>query len=155
MRRDCSGSEDVSIWTIWLSRLRFFCASRKKNKSYDNEIPRIRITYHIIVSRELFLDFVLILQLLFWAEPIMPCFSNFCCGYGLRSGGSFIGYFSIVVYVKLFILCVIFLYCIRARIDDSEGLDGFSFVKQFSNLLKVRSSNYEIESSLKELKGEI
>lgn len=85
----------------------------------------------------------------------MPCFSNFCCGYGLRSGGSFIGYFSIVVYVKLFILCVIFLCCIKARIDDSEGLDGFSFVKQFSNLLKVRSSNYEIESSLKELKGEI
>lgn len=84
----------------------------------------------------------------------MPCFSNFCCGYGLRSGGSFIGYVSITVYIKLLVLCVIFLWCIKSRIDESEGLDEFNFFNQFSNLLRVRSNNYEIESSIQELKSE-
>lgn len=90
------------------------------------------------------------LGLLEWKLPTMPCFNNFCCGYGLRSGGSFIGYFSITVYIKLFILSVIFLWCIKNRIDESEGLVGWSF----SNLLRFRANNYEIESIVQELRSE-
>lgn len=84
----------------------------------------------------------------------MPCFSTFCCGYGLRSGGSFIGYFSIVIYVKLFILCLIVLCCIKNRIDESEGIVEGSYFNQVSNLLRIRSSNFELENSLQELKSE-
>lgn len=84
----------------------------------------------------------------------MPCFSNFCCGYGLRSGGSFIGYFSIIIYVKLLILCVIFLWSIKTRIDESEGIDDSDVFNKLSRLLRVRSNNYELESSIQELKSE-
>lgn len=84
----------------------------------------------------------------------MPCFSNFCCGYGLRSGGSFIGYFSIIVYVKLLIISVIFLVNIKNRIDESDESSGWNFFNQVSNVFRVQSSSYEIESSVEELKSE-
>ncbi|CRK86203.1 CLUMA_CG000359, isoform A [Clunio marinus] len=82
----------------------------------------------------------------------MPCLSTFCCGYGLRSGGSFIGYFSILVYIKLLILCLIFLGIIKYRIDESEGNNSWSIINQISNLIRVRSNIYTLEASLQELK---
>lgn len=84
----------------------------------------------------------------------MPCFNNFCCGYGLRSGGSFIGYFSITVYIKLSVISLIFLLNIKNRIDESEGNTEWNFINQLSNFFRVKSSNYENESSVEELKSE-
>lgn len=122
-----------------------------------NMIMKIFETKKLNFSRNKFLpknsSLPVLFSVLALLLTIMPCFSNFCCGYGLRSGGSFIGYLSITVYMKLFILCVTFLWCIKNRIDESDGIDDFSFLKQFSNLLRVRSNNFEIESSIQELKS--
>ena len=82
----------------------------------------------------------------------MPCFKHFCCGYGLRSGGSFIGYYSIATYVKLIILCIVYLCFIKSRIDETEGVE--SFFNQVTYFLRVRSSNRDIEESVRELKSE-
>lgn len=84
----------------------------------------------------------------------MPYFNYFCCGYRLRSGGSFIGFFSISVYAKILLLCIIVLWTIKSRIDDIEGSRGWSFFNKVSNVLRVRSSNQELENSLQELRGE-
>jgi serine protease inhibitor len=84
----------------------------------------------------------------------MPCFSSFCCGYGLRSGGSFVGYFSILVYIKLFVLSVILLLNINNRIDESEGNSNASFWSQLANTFRIRSSRSEIEIFVAELKSE-
>lgn len=84
----------------------------------------------------------------------MPCFSTFCCGYGLRSSGSFIGYISIIVYLKLFVISVIFLLNINNRIDESEGNSNASFWSQISSAFRVRSSRNEIENFVGELKSE-
>lgn len=100
----------------------------------------------------MFENFVLSVENL--TSKIMPCFSNFCCGYGLRSGGSFIGYFSILVYIKLFVISVIFLLNIQNRIDESEGNSNASFLSQLSSVFRVRSSQIEIESFVGELKSE-
>lgn len=85
----------------------------------------------------------------------MPCLKNFCCGYSLRSGGSFIGYVSIVIFIKLFILCVIVLWCIKLRIDDA-GIDGrgWNVLNRFSTFIRARASNNEIEETLQDLKSE-
>ena len=85
---------------------------------------------------------------------IMPCFSNFCCGYGLRSGGSFIGYFSIIIYVKFSVISVIFWLNINNRIDESEGNSNASILSQLSSAFRVKSAQDEIESFVGELKSE-
>lgn len=84
----------------------------------------------------------------------MPCLRNFCCGYSLRSGGSFIGYVSVAFYVKLFILCVIVLWCIKLRIDDA-GIDGrgWNVLNRFSSFIRARANNNEIEETLQDLKS--
>lgn len=85
----------------------------------------------------------------------MPCLSSFCCGYSLKSGGSFIGYVSAFVCVLLFILCVIVLWCIKLRIDDA-GIDGrgFNIFNRFSSFIRARASDNEIEETLQDLKSE-
>ena len=85
----------------------------------------------------------------------MPCLSTFCCGYSLKSGGSFIGYVSAFVYIKLFILCVIVLWCIKLRIDDS-GIEGrgWNILNRFSSFVRARANDNEIEETLQDLKSE-
>lgn len=85
----------------------------------------------------------------------MRCFKHFCCGYSLRSGGIFIGYFSILVYTLLIVLCLIFLWSFQTRIDSNEEIDVINIFRDFSRFLRVKPKNYETESSLQELKSEI
>ncbi|CAG9800838.1 unnamed protein product [Chironomus riparius] len=81
----------------------------------------------------------------------MPCLNSFCCGYSLKSGGSFIGYFSIFIYGILLLLCIIVLWCIKLRIDDA-GIGSWSLFYRFSNYIRARSSDNEIEETLQDLK---
>jgi hypothetical protein len=85
----------------------------------------------------------------------MPCLSTFCCGYNLRSGGSFIGYVSIVIYSLLNVLCVIVLWSIKLRIDDAGAAGrGWNVFNRFSTFIRARSSDNEIEETLQDLKSE-
>ncbi|KAG5668410.1 hypothetical protein PVAND_016350 [Polypedilum vanderplanki] len=80
----------------------------------------------------------------------MSCVSTFCCGYSLRSGGSFIGYFSIFVYMLLTVLCIIVLWCIKLRIDDASPNSGV--LKSVSFFIRARTNNNEVEETLQDLK---
>lgn len=76
----------------------------------------------------------------------MACCTTFCCGYSLRSGGSFVGYISIIVYICLFMLSIIFLNRLQNRIDELERVS----VKSFRS--KAIRTNYEV--LVEDLKGE-
>ena len=84
----------------------------------------------------------------------MPCLNTFCCGYNLRSGGSFIGYVSIIIYLLLNVLCVIVLWSIKLRIDDA-GISGrgWNVLDRFSSFIRTRADDYEIEETLQDLKS--
>lgn len=82
----------------------------------------------------------------------MSCFKYFCCGYSLETGGSFIGYYSIATYIKLTLLCLFYLWCIRARIGENEGTP--SFLHQISHLVRARSGHRQTGSSLQDLKSD-
>lgn len=95
-------------------------------------------------------------KLLLFNSSEMKCFSHFCCGYSLRAGGSFIGYSSIVVYSILISLCLIFMWILQVRIDDSEERENINVFHHFTSLLslKSRGKHHEIETTLQELKSE-
>jgi uncharacterized membrane protein len=84
----------------------------------------------------------------------MPCFSYFCCGYTLRTGGQVIGYVSLLIYALLSVLCVIFLWCIKNRIDEGQSVNHRPLYNHVTQLLRLRSSQEEIENSIQELKSE-
>lgn len=84
----------------------------------------------------------------------MPCFSYFCCGYTLRTGGQVIGYISLLIYTLLSVLCVIFLWCMEHRIDEGQAVNHRPLYNHVTQLLRLRSSQDEIENSIQELKSE-
>lgn len=77
---------------------------------------------------------------------MLACCSKFCCGYNLRSGGSFVGYLSILVYTSLFVLSAIFLSRMIDRIDELEKSPPRTFRS------KTSQKNFEI--FVEDLKGE-
>lgn len=85
----------------------------------------------------------------------MPCFNYFCCGYTLRTGGQVIGYISLLIYSLLSVLCVIFLWCIKNRIDEGQAVNQRPLYNHVTQLLRLRSNQEEIENTIQELKSEI
>lgn len=78
----------------------------------------------------------------FRVETIM-C-SKFCCGYNLRTGGSVVGYLSIIFYISLFLLSIIYLSRLQNRIDELEKITTF----------RSKTSRKNYETFLEDLKGE-
>jgi hypothetical protein len=124
--------------------------------AYDNENFKLNFSpLFRLLAEKSFRFRVFSSDLALLSVDTMPCFSSFCCGYGLRSGGSVIGYFSIAVYVKLMILCLVFLWCIKERIEDSEGaISGYSLFNEVTSIFRSKPKHFEIENTLRELKSE-
>lgn len=80
-------------------------------------------------------------------EAMLACCSKFCCGYNLRTGGSFVGYLSIIVYICLFVLSAIFLSRLIDRIDE---LEKSAPTRNFRS--KASQKNFEV--FVEDLKGE-
>lgn len=78
-------------------------------------------------------------------EAMLAC-SKFCCGYNLRTGGSFVGYLSITIYICLFVLSAIFLSRLIDRIDE---LEKSAPTRNFRS--KASQKNFEV--FVEDLKG--